>query len=90
MALTPASTMNPPKERRSILGWLMRKVFLSPFKWTWRFATRVEKRVGIFITLLSGVVLFLIGSWLISTVLGFLIGLPMVIVGAALVLRALY
>lgn len=90
MASTPANTMNAPQERRSLGGWLIRKIFLSPFKWMWWFASRVEKRIGILFTLLSGALLSVVGWWLISSFIGFPIGLPMVLFGVMLVLRALY
>lgn len=84
------TTLPAARRRRSVLGWLFRAVFLWPFKVAWRFASRVEHRAGIGATLIAGAVLTLAGLWFSSMFLLIPVGVPMVLVGLLLLLRALY
>ncbi len=74
----------------SLLGRFLRTMVLWPFKMLWRFASRVEKRTGIVVTLVLGATLVIVGWWLIGTFLGLPLGLLMVLTGGALLLRSLY
>ena len=56
----------------------------------WRGASAIERRLGIARTLLLGAALVLAGSLLSLSMVGALAGIPALIAGALLVLRALY
>ncbi len=71
-------------------GRWLRALIFAPFRIGWWFATRVEKAVGIGFTLVLGAVLAAAGLWLSSTLLGLILGIPMIIVGGFLLARALY
>jgi hypothetical protein len=53
-------------------------------------ASRVERSTGILFTLIVGAVLLAGGIFLSSTLLGLILGVPMIFAGGFLVLRALY
>ena len=76
-------------EKRSGSG-LLKVFFVWPVKAAWKFATLVEKSIGILLSLLLAAALLLIGMYLASTFFGLIIGLPMMAAGAILLLRALY
>jgi len=76
--------------RRHAGGRLLKTVFLSPVRALWWFATRVEGATGIVFTLVLGAFLIVGGLFLNTTVIGFVLGVPMLIVGVFLTLRALY
>ena len=83
-----ASTMDTPRKKRS--GRLLRYVVFAPFRMGWWMASRIEKSTGILFTLILGVVLLAGGIVLSSTLLGMIPGIPMIVAGGFLVLRALY
>lgn len=56
----------------------------------WRFVSFVERRLGIAGTLVIGLVLIVFGMVLNATIAGLLIGIPATLLGALLLLRALY
>jgi hypothetical protein len=71
-------------------GRLLKALFLWPVKVSWKIATLVERSTGILLALILAAALLLIGTYLVSTGIGFILGLPMAAVGAILLLRALY
>ncbi len=71
-------------------GGLLKALFLWPVKVSWKIATLVERSTGILLALILAVVLLLIGMYLTSTIIGAVVGLPMMAAGAVLLLRALY
>ena len=81
-------TLESPKPRRS--GRLLRYVVFAPFRMGWWLASRVEKSTGIIVTLILGAALLAGGFFLSSTLLGLILGVPMIVAGAFLGLRALY
>lgn len=83
-----ADTMDTPRKKRG--GRLLRYVILAPFRIGWWMASRVERATGILFTLILGAVLLAGGIFLCSTLLGAIPGIPMLVAGGFLVLRALY
>jgi hypothetical protein len=81
-------TFDAPKKRRR--GRLLRYLLFTPFRIGWWMASRVEKSTGIIFTLIMGAALLAGGIFLSSTLLGLILGVPMIVAGGFLVLRALY
>ena len=71
-------------------GRLLRYLLLAPFRLGWWMASKVEGSTGILFTLLVGAGLLAGGIFLSSTLIGALLGIPMIIAGGFLALRALY
>lgn len=82
------TALDEPRKRRG--GRLLRYVLFAPFRMGWWMASRVEKSTGIVFTLIVGAALLAAGFFLSSTLLGLFLGVPMIVMGAFLVLRALY
>ncbi len=82
------NTLTEP--RPSVMGRIFWFFLTWPFQVAWRIATAVERRAGIFMTLLAGAVLTLIGFVLSSTFLGIFVGVPLGAAGILLLVRALY
>lgn len=79
-----------PKPKRAWSGRALRYVVFAPFRTGWWMASKVEQSTGIVFTLVVGAILLVCGFWLSSTLIGMLIGVPMMVAGAFLALRALY
>jgi hypothetical protein len=62
---------------------------LAPFRWAWRLLTALLGIVGRLLLGLTGVGLIVVGVMLCLSVIGAVVGVPLIVVGAALVLRAL-
>ena len=60
-----------------------------PFAALWRVATGIERRIGIVRCLLLGAALTVVGLVCCLTFVGVLVGLPMILLGSAMVLRGL-
>lgn len=75
-------TRTTPKRRR---GWIF-----GPVRLGWRLVSAVEARLGIPATLLLGLALLAVGLLFSLTLAGLVIGLPAMLLGAFLVVRALY
>lgn len=86
----PAEYPTATRRKRSVSGWLLKTVLLGPFRFLWWMASRVERATGILFTLIVGALLIGAGLVLNSTMIGFVLGVPMLVVGVFLVLRALY
>lgn len=77
----PHSAARTPRFGR-MLAW--------PFRGLWRAASAIERRLGIASTLLAGLAASAIGLVLILSLAGLLAGIPLLALGLAMVLRALY
>jgi hypothetical protein len=71
-------------------GRMVRFVIFTPFKVSWRVVTAVCNAIGILMSLLLGALLVTLGYFLMSTIIGAVIGLPLFVIGVFLLLRALY
>ena len=68
----------------------LRILFLWPVFLLWRVVTALCKALGIIFSLIVALALLGAGYLLISTFIGILLGLPLMIFGAFLLARALY
>jgi hypothetical protein len=78
--------------RANTLGpapWMLR-LLLWPLKLAWGIVTRVVDLMGILLGLLVGFLLMAVGLLLCSGIITIFLGLPLLIIGFLLVLRALY
>jgi len=71
-------------------GRMLRYVLLAPIRLGWWMASKVEKSTGIVFTLFVGAALLIGGFFLCSTFIGAILGIPMILAGGFLALRALY
>ncbi len=76
-----------PKRRG---GRVLRYVLLTPIRLGWWMASKIERSTGILFTLLIGAALLVGGFFLCSTFIGMILGIPMIVAGGFLALRALY
>jgi hypothetical protein len=65
-------------------------VLLMPFVWLWQLVTWILGLTGRLIAVLLGFVLLVLGLLLTLTVIGAIVGIPMIIVGFALIVRGLF
>ncbi len=79
-----------PAPKRPWSGRALHYVAFAPFRTGWWMASRVERSTGIVFTLVVGALLLVCGFWLSSTLIGMLLGVPMMVAGVFLALRALY
>lgn len=63
---------------------------LMPFVWLWNLVSFILGLTGRLIAVVLGFVLLILGILVSLTVIGAIIGIPMIIVGFALVLRGLF
>ena len=68
----------------------LRYILLSPFRFGWWMSSKVEKSTGILFTLIVGVGLLVGGFFLCSSFIGAILGIPMLLAGGFLTVRALY
>lgn len=71
-------------------GKLLRLFFIWPIKLMWKIVTATCTAIGILLTLLLGSALLFTGYLLVTTFIGAILGLPMMVIGAFLIVRALY
>jgi hypothetical protein len=71
-------------------GSLFRLFFFWPFALLWKFVTFTCNAIGIMMCLLLGSALLVGGYFLTATVIGAIIGIPMLVFGLFLVARAIY
>ncbi len=69
--------------------WLTRIMFF-PVRLSWRIVTALVNAIGILLGLVLGSVLLGVGVLLCYTFIGAFIGVPMVVIGFLILLRALY
>ena len=72
----------PTKRRTRFLRW--------PIVLAWRFVTMVANQTGILLAILLGIVFMMVGWFLISTIFGAFLGIPLFIFGLLLLIRGLY
>lgn len=87
-ATTATEVIAEKKESLSRKGF--RALFLFPFKVSWKLASFAEKSLGLLFLIIVGAACLLAGLALLSTLIGFIFGIPLVWIGVFLLLRALY
>lgn len=65
-------------------------ILLAPFVWLWQLVTFILGLTGRLLAVLLGFVLLVLGLLVTLTVIGAIIGIPMLIVGFALIVRGLF
>lgn len=65
-------------------------LLLAPFAWLWNLVTFILGLTGRLLAVVLGFVLLIVGVLLTLTVVGAIVGIPLLIVGFALVLRGLF
>lgn len=65
-------------------------LILWPFVLLWRLVTFVANATGIILALVIGAVLMFVGWFLIGTIIGALVGVPLFIIGLLLFIRGLW
>jgi hypothetical protein len=65
-------------------------LLLQPFVWLWQLVTWVLGLTGRLVAVILGFVLLVLGLLLTLTVIGAIVGIPMLIVGFALIARGLF
>ena len=68
----------------------MADILIWPFKVVWSLVALVLNLTGRFLALMIGLLLALVGVALSATIIGAILGIPMIIFGGALVLRGLF
>lgn len=68
-------------------GTAIGKLVTSPITITWRLANIIERRLGILATLAIGAATLLLGYVFTSTVIGFVIGIPLMFFGSIVFVR---
>lgn len=74
----------------SFLSFLLHLCFIWPIKLLWKCVTVTCNAIGILLCLMLGTGMLVAGYLLTSTFIGAVLGLPLMVIGAFLVLRALY
>jgi hypothetical protein len=64
--------------------------FLWPFIAIWRLVTTIIELTGRFVAILLGFVLFVIGAILSLTIVGAIVGIPLMIFGGMLMIRGIF
>ena len=72
------------------IGFMMNLCFIWPIKLLWKCVTMTCNAIGILLCLMLGTGMLFAGYLLVSTFIGAIFGLPMMVIGAFLILRALY
>ena len=68
----------------------MLRVLTWPFRMVWSFIGIVFLRIGKLLSMLLGVILAAIGVALCCTIIGAILGVPLVVLGVAMFLRSLF
>jgi hypothetical protein len=71
--------------QKSSIPW-----YLWPFWALWQLVTTIIELVGRFVAILLGFVLFVVGGLVSLTIVGAIIGIPLMLFGGLLVLRGLF
>lgn len=64
--------------------------FLLPFWLIWKFTTAIVEFTGRIVAIVLGFGLMAVGLLLSATIVGLIIGLPMILIGVLLVLRGIF
>lgn len=67
-----------------------RRWIFRPMVWLWRGITRIANRVGILNTFGIAAAFLVVGLFLTSTLIGALLGIPLMFIGVLFVARGLY
>ncbi len=73
------------KKRSKKIPW-----FLVPFWLLWKFITAIVAFTGRIIAIVLGFVLMIGGVLISATIIGLIVGLPMILIGVLLVLRGIF
>ena len=65
-------------------------ILFLPFVWLWQLVSFILGLTGRLMAVLLGFVLLIVGLLITLTVIGAIIGIPMLIVGIALIVRGLF
>ena len=65
-------------------------ILFAPFLWMWQLVTLVLGLTGRLLAVVLGFVLLVVGFLVMLTVIGAIVGIPMIIVGFALIVRGLF
>lgn len=68
----------------------MANILLWPFKLIWHLLAAILNLTGRLVAILIGLMLVLVGVSLSATILGAIVGIAMIVFGAALILRGLF
>jgi hypothetical protein len=63
---------------------------LWPFVWIWNLIARIVMLTGRFVAIILGLVLMIGGILLTVTIVGAIVGIPLLIVGGLLIIRGLW
>ncbi len=64
--------------------------FLWPFIAIWRLVTTIIELTGRFVAILLGFVLFVVGAIVSLTIVGAIVGIPLMIFGGMLMIRGIF
>ncbi|HZQ08908.1 MAG TPA: hypothetical protein VFD70_20175 [Anaerolineae bacterium] len=64
--------------------------FLMPFVWLWDLVTFIIGLTGRLLAVVLGVVLLIVGILLTLTIIGAIVGIPLFVLGLALIARGLF
>ncbi len=65
-------------------------ILLAPFVWLWQLVTFILGLTGRLLAVILGFVLLVVGLLVTLTIIGAIVGIPMLIVGFALIVRGLF
>lgn len=65
-------------------------ILLAPFAWVWQLVSWVLGLTGRLVAVILGFVFLVVGFLITLTVVGAIIGIPMLILGFALIVRGLF
>lgn len=65
-------------------------ILFAPFAWLWQLVTFILGMTGRLLAVVLGFVLLIVGLLLTLTLIGAIVGIPMLIVGFALIVRGLF
>lgn len=65
-------------------------ILFAPFVWLWQLVTFILGLTGRLLAVVLGFVFLVVGFFVTLTVIGAIIGIPMLIVGFALIVRGLF
>lgn len=68
----------------------MLRVLFWPFKMLWSFVGVVFLAIGKLMSLLLGILITVIGAVLCATLVGAIVGIPLVILGVTMMIRSLF
>ncbi len=79
-----------PRPRPSFASRLLKLFFVWPIILLWKSVTWVCSAIGILLCIILGLACLGVGYLLTATVIGAIVGIPLMVVGSFLLMRALY